>query len=235
VRAQIVILAAGRGTRLGRPHPKPLTPLADGRTILANQLHHIAGAFPDPQIYVVVGFKLEMILEAHPDPLFVYNEAYDETNTAKSLLRALRATGDGGVLWMNGDVVFDGALLARTIPLVDAQQSFIAVNTARVGEEEVKYTVSPEGWIRELSKQTVDALGEAVGVNYVSAADKPVLIRQLADVGDQDYFERGIELAIERDGLCFAALDVSELPVIEVDTPEDLEAANRGLAERLRD
>ena len=29
----VVILAAGMGTRLGMPHPKPLTPLADGRSI----------------------------------------------------------------------------------------------------------------------------------------------------------------------------------------------------------
>jgi hypothetical protein len=34
----------------------------------------------------------------------VYNERYDQTNTSKSLLRALKATGKGGVLWMNGDV-----------------------------------------------------------------------------------------------------------------------------------
>jgi choline kinase len=234
-RAQIVILAAGRGTRLGRPHPKPLTPLADGRTILANQLEQIGATFATAQVYVVVGFKLEMILEAHPEPLFVYNEAYDETNTAKSLLRALRATGDGGVLWMNGDVVFDDALLVRTVPLIEAQRSFIAVNTARVGEEEVKYTVDPDGWIRELSKQTTDALGEAVGVNYVSGADKPVLMSRLAGVGDQDYFERGIEVAIAQDGLHFTPLDVSDLPVVEVDTPDDLEAANRGLATRRPD
>jgi hypothetical protein len=31
---QVVILAAGMGTRLGRDAPKPLTPLLDGRTIL---------------------------------------------------------------------------------------------------------------------------------------------------------------------------------------------------------
>ena len=35
---QVVILAAGMGTRLGRPHPKPLTPLHDGRSILQRQL-----------------------------------------------------------------------------------------------------------------------------------------------------------------------------------------------------
>ncbi len=34
---QAVILAAGMGTRLGRPFPKPLTPLSDGRTIMEQQ------------------------------------------------------------------------------------------------------------------------------------------------------------------------------------------------------
>ena len=229
MRQQVAILAAGRGTRLGRPHPKPLTRLDDGRTILGNQLDHITATFDRPQIYIVVGFKLEAILEAHPDAVFVYNEVYDETNTSKSLLRVLRATADGGVLWMNGDVVFDDRLLALTIPLVQQQQSFIAVNTAKVDEEEVKYTVDEQGWISELSKSVTGALGEAVGVNFVAAADKPALITRLDEVDEQDYFERGIELAIERDGVRFTALDISALSAIEVDTPEDLVRANASL------
>jgi choline kinase len=231
MRQQVAVLAAGRGTRLGRPHPKPLTILDDGRTILGAQLERIRGAFDRPQVYVVVGFKLEMILEAHPDALFVYNEAYDETNTSKSLLRALRATGEGGVLWMNGDVVFDPALLDLTLPLIRDEQSFIAVNTDRVADEEVKYTVDGDGWIAELSKTVVGGLGEAVGVNYVAAQDKAALIRRLDEVDAQDYFERGIELAIERDGARFAALDISALQAVEVDTPEDLDRANASLAD----
>jgi choline kinase len=229
VRQQVAILAAGRGTRLGRPHPKPLTLLHDGRTILGGQLEKVAAAFDRPQVYVVVGFKLEMILEAHPEALFVYNEAYDETNTSKSLLRALRASGDGGVLWMNGDVVFDPELLALTTPLIDAGQSFIAVNTEKTDDEEVKYTVDDQGWIRELSKSVDGGLGEAVGVNFVADADKATLIRHLDGVDDQDYFERGIELAIEKDALRFAALDISALAAVEVDTPEDLVRANASL------
>ena len=35
---QVVILAAGMGTRLGRKDPKPLTRLHDGRSILQRQL-----------------------------------------------------------------------------------------------------------------------------------------------------------------------------------------------------
>jgi choline kinase len=229
MRQQVAILAAGRGTRLGRPLPKPLTRLENGRTIIGGQLDRIRSAFANPQIYIVVGFKLEAILEAHPEAVFVYNEDYHETNTSKSLLRLLRGTADGGVLWMNGDVVFDDRLLALTIPLVEAQQSFIAVNTERVGDEEVKYTVDEQGWIAELSKSVVDGLGEAVGVNFVAAADKAALIARLDEVDDQDYFERGVELAIERDGARFAALDISALSAIEIDTPEDLLRANASL------
>lgn len=225
----MAILAAGRGTRLGRPHPKPLTRLHNGDTILGGQLERVAAAFGDPQVYVVVGFKLEMILEAHPEALFVYNEAYDETNTSQSLLRVLQASGDGGVLWLNGDVVFDPAVLARTIPHIEAGTSFVAVNTDRVADEEVKYTVDEQGWIRELSKSVVGGLGEAVGINYVSAADKAALVRRLGEVDPQDYFERGIELAVDHDGARFAALDISELVAVEVDTADDLVRANTSL------
>ena len=232
MRQQVVILAAGRGTRLGRPHPKPLTPMHDGRTIHGHQLDHLAAVLSCAQVYVVVGFKLEMILEAHPEQVFVYNEAYDETNTAKSLLRGLRATNTGGVLWMNGDVVFERAVLDRAARMIASEQSFVAVNTASVGDEEVKYTVDADGWIRDLSKTAQPALGEAVGLNFVSAADKAALIARLDDVDDQDYFERGIELAIERDGLRFAALDISDLSAVEVDTPEDLARANQSLRDR---
>ena len=39
---------------------------------------------------IVVGFKLELVMEAAPDAVFVYNENYDQTNTNRSLLKALQ-------------------------------------------------------------------------------------------------------------------------------------------------
>src|SRR5690606_23057452 len=204
------------GTRLGRPFPKPLTELKDGRTILAQQLGNVRGAFGrDVQVLVVVGFKLEQILEAAPDVTFAYNELYDQTNTSKSLLKALRATGDRGVLWMSGDVVFDPRVLERLKPYIESGQSFVSVNTAAVGDEEVKYTVDADGRIDELSKTVQGALGEAVGINFVAPADKAAPVTRLAAVGDQDYFERGIEVAIEKDGLQVVPVDVSDLYAVE--------------------
>ena len=226
---QAVILAAGMGTRLGRPWPKPLTPLSDGRTIMRQQMDNILGAFDDVRIMTVVGFKLELILEEFPDVAYVYNENYDQTNTNRSLLKALRQSAPGGVLWMNGDVVFDPRVLERVKELIAAEQSFICVNTAVVGEEEVKYTVDADGYVDRLSKTVTDALGESVGINYVGAGDKDRLIERLAECADTDYFERGIEIMIEKDRTRVVPFDIRDLFAVEVDFEEDLSRANQHL------
>ncbi|MBN9172651.1 MAG: NTP transferase domain-containing protein, partial [Microbacterium sp.] len=150
---QTVILAAGMGSRLGRSLPKPLTELSDGRSIMQQQHDNIRAAFgADVRITTVVGYRAETIVEAFPEVDYVYNDRYDQTNTSKSLLRALSATGRNGVLWMNGDVVFDPRILGRAIEMIEREQSFVTVNTAKVSDEEVKYTTTPDGRIDKLSK-----------------------------------------------------------------------------------
>lgn len=224
---QVVILAAGMGSRLGRELPKPLTQLSDGRTIMQQQHDNIAAAFGKAvTITTVVGYKLEHIVDAFPYVEYVYNEQYDQTNTSKSLLRALKATGKHGVLWMNGDVVFDPQVLVRVASLVHADRSFVSVNTATVSDEEVKYTVDAEGFIASLSKTVKGGLGEAVGINYISSRDKAAVVRHLHRCADQDYFERGLELAIEHDSIRIEPVDISDLYAVEVDFAEDLERAN---------
>ena len=224
---QVVILAAGMGTRLGKPWPKPLTPLADGRSIMAQQLENVSKVFGESaRVSIVVGFKLEMIMEAHPNASFVYNENYDQTNTSKSLLKALRASHEGGVLWLNGDVVFDHRVLERVKDRIVSEKSFVCVNTSSVGEEEVKYTVDSQGNIKELSKKVQNALGEAVGINFISNTDKNSAIKFLEECADNDYFERGLELAIEKSGIKVEPVDISDLFAVEVDFQADLDRAN---------
>jgi choline kinase len=227
---QVVILAAGMGTRLGKPWPKPLTPLKDGRSILQQQIENVRSVFSDSaRISIVVGFKLEMIMEARPDVAYIYNEAYDQTNTSKSLLKALRASQESGVLWMNGDVVFDPKVLDRIKDRIKNESSFVCVNTAAVGEEEIKYTVNSKGHIQLLSKQVKDALGEAVGINFISISDKASFIKELENCADNDYFERGLELAIEKFGIAIEPVDISDFFAVEVDFQTDLDRANSQL------
>jgi len=220
----VVILAAGMGTRLGMPHPKPLTPLADGRSIMRQQLDNLSRL--DPAVTIVVGFHAEEVMRHAPDTRFVYNERYEQTNTSKSLLKALRLVPPGGVLWLNGDVVFDPRLLERVASVTAEDRSFVCVNTEACGEEEVKYTASSDGLIEKLSKSVVGGFGEAVGINYIASADRATLVEHLEACTDTDYFERGIESAIETAGMPVLALDISEYFVVEVDFAGDLERAN---------
>ena len=74
-----------------------------------------------------------------------------------------------------------------------------------------------------------DALGEAVGINYVSASDKATLITRLAECTDGDYFERGIELMIAIDAARVLPYDIKDLFAVEVDFEEDLTRANEHL------
>lgn len=228
-RPQVVLLAAGLGTRLAKPHPKPLTLLSSGESIMQRAVRQLTEQDPRTHVTAVVGFKHDLVMEALPDISFAYNEVYDSTNTSQSLLKALRLSHDGGVLWLNGDVVFDDAVLPELWRRMAEGRSFVCVNTASVADEEVKYTLDDDGFIRELSKTVTGGLGEAVGINFVSEGDKPVLIRRLQECEEQDYFERGLELAIALDGLRLLAVDISEHPIIEVDFEDDLARANRSL------
>lgn len=222
---KIIILAAGIGSRLGNPFPKPLTPLKNGKSIMQMQTEHIASKFNIDDINVVVGFKKDLIMERFPELTYIYNPFFDRTNTSKSLLQALKKHRNESVLWFNGDVVFDEKLLDILIPYIKSYTSFVAVNTSKVGEEEVKYTLK-NGFIDELSKTVKHALGEAVGINFISSNDIKQFINRLEYCNDNDYFERGLELAIEKDGIKVKAVDISAYNCMEIDFLEDLENVN---------
>jgi L-glutamine-phosphate cytidylyltransferase len=224
---KVVILAAGIGSRLGNPLPKPLTVLNSGKTIMQQQVDNLKAYFDVDNINVVVGFKKELILESFPDLTFIYNQFFDQTNTSKSLLKALKKNHREPVLWLNGDVVFDAELIKQLVSQIVANKSFVCVNNQEVGEEEVKYSLDEKGFIKELSKKVKNALGEAVGINFISSKDIGLLISRLEECQDNDYFERGIEMAIEKDGMKVTAFDISSYRCMEIDFKEDLDRANK--------
>ncbi|HMR17294.1 MAG TPA: phosphocholine cytidylyltransferase family protein [Mariniflexile sp.] len=222
---KIIILAAGIGSRLGNPFPKPLTPLRNGKSIMQMQTENIASKYNIDDIYVVVGFKKDLIMERFPELTYVYNPFFDRTNTSKSLLQALKKHRNTSVLWFNGDVVFDEKLLEIFNPYIEQNQSFVAVNTSKVADEEVKYTLK-NGFVNELSKTVKNGLGEAVGINFIASNDILKFIERLEECEDNDYFERGLELAIEKDNIKIKAVDISAFNCMEIDFIEDLENVN---------
>lgn len=224
---KIVILAAGIGSRLGNPFPKPLTPLKSGDTIMKQQINNLSAYFNFDDINIVVGFKKDLIMESMPDATYIYNPIFDQTNTSKSLLKALKKYHSESVLWLNGDVVFDKQVFDILTPYINKNESFVSVNNEEVGDEEVKYTLDTDGYIKDISKTVKNGLGEAVGINFISSKDISFFIKRLEECDNNDYFERGIENAIQKDEIKVNAVDISKFNCVEVDFLEDLENANK--------
>lgn len=217
---KIIILAAGMGSRLGDPeNPKPLTLLENGKSLLEQQLERFTSF--RHQVIIVVGYQKEKIMERFPDLLYVYSPRFAEENTSKSLLRALYKV-DEDLLWVNGDVVFHPSILDQILAL---NKTCMVVNVGSVGEEEVKYRTDRQGYILEVSKEIAQAQGEALGINYFKKTDLAALREGLERCADRDYFEKGVEWAIQQ-GTKVLSLPIESNLCTEVDFPEDLKRAN---------
>ena len=86
-----IIIAAGLGIRLNPltdGKPKCMLPVG-GKIILKRQLDTLKECGIN-DIVIIRGYKKELIMEAFPFNTYVYNDRYATTNTAKSLLRALK-------------------------------------------------------------------------------------------------------------------------------------------------
>ncbi|WP_027723105.1 NTP transferase domain-containing protein [Maridesulfovibrio zosterae] len=217
-----IILAAGIGSRLSRPFPKSLSVLPYGETILGRQIR-IMRELGVKEIFIVVGFKMTLIMEQFPDVFYKYNPDYYITNTSKSLLQAVEQLDDD-ILWLNGDVVFEKPVLKNFLAV--KEHNLVCVDRKSCGEEEVKYSLNKDGFITEISKEVIEAEGEAVGINLIRKADLPAYTEALRRCEDQDYFEKGLEFIIQ-DGAKVKPVDISDHACIEVDFEEDWISAQK--------
>ena len=222
----IVILAAGLGSRLGPASvPKPLSALPDGQTILGRQLTTLADYFPAARVYVVVGYKRDMVMDAAPGATFVYNEDFATTNTSASLRLALQQVASGSVLWLNGDVVFDPSVIGQLSNATPGLHGSVCVVRKSTGDEEVKFTSSEAGDILRISKTVSDGEGEAVGINFLTPTGRALVLGALGNCRPTDYFEAAMDALAGDGSLCLRTVDVTASFCMEIDTPTDLAAA----------
>ncbi len=214
-----VILAAGIGSRLGQPLPRCLLKLPSGESLLSRQIQ-IMKAEGISEIKVVIGFEKELVMAEIPDVKFVYNPDYQTTSTSKSLLLALKGNNKD-VLLANRDLMCDQEVLAGTKL---QNHNSVVINNARCGEEEVKYRLNNDNNIIEISKKVKDAQGEALGINLVMKNSLRGLIDALEQCENNDYFERAIQILIDRD-VVFKGFNVSRYRCIEIDFEEDWQKA----------
>ncbi|MDQ0190000.1 phosphocholine cytidylyltransferase family protein [Alicyclobacillus cycloheptanicus] len=233
-----IILAAGRSMRL-RPliddKPKCLLPMGP-KTILDWQLESLQ-AVGVHHITLVVGYRREMIQDhirthyPHLDVQYVENPDFATTNTLFSLKRALDAH-QGDFYYLNADVVFESSILKRLVPGDDG--GYLAVDCKQCREEEVKVLVDGSA-VLEIGKHLDPSAcyGEFIGVAKFcgSFADRfrASVHTEAVPGNEMQFFEYALDQMPDKTGL--TTVDITGLPCVEVDFPEDYEyAVNQVLA-----
>lgn len=230
---QALILAAGRGSRLGEltgDRPKCLVDVG-GQPILVRQLE-LLNQLGIRDIVIVTGYlrhKVETIARAFPGTRPVHNPFWSLTNVIGSAWFGVQAIEDS-VLYLHGDTlaerpVFE-AVLDRQAPML------LPYDAHRCAEEEMKIRLN-DGQLVEINK-TMDpglAAGEFLGLCTISTeflpAVKEAVEEELANQRFQGFFEAAIQRLLDQAKGPIDVVDISGHFWREIDTPADLAAARK--------
>jgi L-glutamine-phosphate cytidylyltransferase len=181
-----IILAAGRGSRLGgltEEKPKCLVPL-DGHPLLAYQLSALRGAGID-EVFVVGGYKGHL-LEGHGAHV-VINPRWAETSMVASLLCAAHVV-DGPVIVSYSDIVYSSsvveALAGADAPLaVTYDRLWLDLWSRRFADPKADaetFRVGADGCVTEIGA-TISDLADVMGQYMGLLRFTPESIRWLRD------------------------------------------------------
>jgi choline kinase len=225
---QAIILAAGRGSRMGPAAggtPKPLLEVGR-RTLIEHMLETLADAGIGP-VGMVVGYCAHEIQESVGiRSEYIQNARWASTNSLYSFAQA-RDWIDGPLMVFNCDLLLHPEIIDR---LLAAGEDTLAYDS-NCGEGREQMAVKlRDGCLQDLSKDfTGDIAGENVGVFYLSAATTQALLdecdRIVAAGSEQDWLGTALrEVARSHD---IRGLDIAGLAWAEIDFPFDLERARK--------
>lgn len=229
-----VILAAGASRRLGNltnETPKSLLNIGD-KSLLQNQLDAL-DSFGITEAMIVVGYLKEQIIARFGTQYknlqlnYRVNELYAQTNTVYSLMLAGDYFLGHDFLYFNADVLFHPILLKRLLDSPHA--TALAVEAKPCGEEEVKVIVDSTGRVVRIGKQisSAESLGEFIGVAKFGAETTPDFLASLkavvAEGRQMSFFEAAVDRILSQHPMY--AEDITGIPVVEIDFPEDLQRA----------
>ena len=225
-----VLLAAGRGTRLGpltEETPKCLLRI-NGREILDCQLEALAGAGIE-DVTVVAGFMAEAVVRHVASRCRVLvNEHYATTDSITSLALAAPYLRGHGFLLQNGDTLYPVDLIRRlqTAPrenacLVDSARPY------RAGEYHVEVA---DGRVVRYSNLLPPerSVGESAQLLRVGAGDSTAFLDRVAKLisssGSTGFPNQAYDVLMNGHGLW--PVFTAGLPWWEIDTADDLARCN---------
>jgi len=245
-----IILAAGRGNRLAdfNPDGRPKCLLEfGGRSLLARQLESLFQVGVR-HVTLVVGYEADLIIDhvgtlsSRPEVAFVYNPAYLK-GSVLSLLAAKEIMNSGEtVLVLDADVLYHPRIMQTLVESTNPN-CYLLDRDFAAGDEPVKIAIH-EGKMVEFRKALpadleFDTLGESVGFFKFDGAIAAEISRTCSGYNTDGLLGAPHEEAL-RDVLlampsAFACEDVTGLPWLEVDFPDDIERAIKEILPAIRE
>ena len=241
------ILGAGIGRRLNHPDLPPKVLLRFGGESLLARHVRILQTCGIERVDLVVGYRAEAVREeieriGAADMVVTHLNADYRRGAIVSLACLAEAFESGDdVLFMDGDVLYDRRMMAR---LIDGPQAnrFLMDREIEEGEDPVKLCMRDDLLVdfHKQPKLDHDWWGEWIGfarfapemARRVAAAAKGYVA---ADRRDEIYEEAIRDVVLAAPPNTFAVEDVTGLPWVEIDFPEDLARAEREILPALQD
>lgn len=232
-----LILNSGVGRRMGvltSEHPKCMTEIAPGETILSRQLRLLARC-GIREVVITTGLfdsvlrdycrSLELPLEIS----FVFNPDYAETNYIQSIRCAEPLLRGEDIVLMHGDLVFEQGVLGRV--LASPVSCMTVSSTLPLPQKDFKAVVQ-DGRIMKVGIEffddalTAQPLYKLLRRDWLMWLDK---ICEFCDGGQRKCYAENAFNTISDECEVYT-MDFKDKLCAEIDTPKDMEAVSRQLA-----
>jgi choline kinase len=232
VTMQAIIMAAGFGSRLRKiTNDAPKSFLEVNGEKLIERAVRLLRERDIHDITVVTGYRSQDFIDLFDDELrFVHNPLYFCTNVLASFACGMNnLTSD--FIFIHADTIFDDTILDDLITSHHSEV-VLPVDYKRCTEEEMK-VITVDGNVTKINK-AIDlkiAEGEFLGIAKITASIldklKSAVVMELKEKNNhQDYFEAAVQNLIDQ-GCEVKTIATNGRPWIEIDFPEDFEAAQK--------
>ena len=225
-----LILNSGMGTRMGeytKEHPKCMTDLHDGETIISRQLKMLLNC-GITDVVITTGYFNDVLMDYCKSldlPLnytFVLNPIYNETNYIYSIYCAKEFLENEDIVLMHGDLVFEESVLRDVLTF--GKSCMKVSSTLPLPEKDFKAVIY-NGLVKKVGVEFFDDAMEAQALYKLNREDWKIWLDKMIEFCESGNRKCYAEVALNQisDECIIHAYDVKDRLCSEIDTPEDWE------------